>query len=242
MPDEIFTDPRLATVYDLFNDVGEDAPFYVALAGETPQRVLDVGCGTGRLAYTLAARGHEVTGADPAGAMLDVARAKPHAATVTWVEAFADQLDLVERFDLIVMTGHVFQVFLEDTEILAVLRNLKRHLAEGGVLAFETRNPAAREWEEWTADDAETVEHPELGAVEARWVFLSEGNGFVTFETRYRFADGTQLTAPSTLRFVTQAELAALLDKAGFEDVTWYGDWDKSPLGGDKPEIIVLAR
>lgn len=242
MPDKIFTDPRLAAVYDLFNDVGEDTPFYVALAGDEPKRVLDVGCGTGRLACALAAKGHQVTGADPAAAMLAEARRKPEAEKIAWVEGYADTLDLAERFDLIAMTGHVFQVFLEDTEILAVLRNLKRHLAEGGLLAFETRNPAAREWEEWTPDDSETVEHPELGPVEAAWTLQSEGGGFVTFETRYRLADGTQLVAPSTLRFVTVEELAALLEQAGFTEVKWYGDWDRSPLGEDKPEIIVLAR
>lgn len=242
MPDKIFTDPRLAAVYDLFNDGGEDVPFYVALAGETPGRVLDVGCGTGRLACALAAKGHEVTGADPATAMLEAARRKPEAGKIAWVEGFADELDLAERFDLIVMTGHVFQVFLEDAEILAVLKNLKRHLAPGGTVAFETRNPAAREWEEWTADYSETVEHPEFGPVEARWVLQSAGGGFVTFETRTRFADGAELIAPSTLRFVTQAELAALLEQAGFTEVEWYGDWDRSPLGQDKPEIIALAR
>ncbi|MEX0922326.1 MAG: methyltransferase domain-containing protein [Rhodovibrionaceae bacterium] len=242
MPDKIFTDPRLAAVYDLFNDFGADAPFYVELAGAAPKRVLEVGCGTGRLACALAARGHKVTGVDPAAAMLDEARRKPEAGKIAWVEGFADTLDLAARFDLIVMTGHVFQVFLEDAEILAVLVNLKRHLAEGGTLAFETRNPAAREWEAWTEDDSETVEHPELGPVEARWVLTSAEDRFVTFETRTRFADGTELTAPSTLRFVTQSELAALLERAGFTEVAWYGDWDKSPLGEDKPEIIVLAR
>lgn len=242
MPDAIFTDPRLAAVYDLFNDVGADTPFYVALAGETPKRVLDVGCGTGRLACALAAKGHEVTGADPAAAMLEMAKRKPEAGKIAWVEAFADRLDLAARFDLIVMTGHVFQVFLKDAEILAVLKNLERHLAPGGTLAFETRNPAAREWEEWTEDYAETAEHPELGLVEASWVLTAVEDPFVSFETRYRFADGSGLTAPSTLRFVTRTELAALLDEAGFEDVTWYGDWDRNPTGDDKPEIIVLAR
>ncbi len=242
MPDKIFTDPRLAAVYDLFNDFGEDTPFYLELAGAAPRRVLDVGCGTGRLACALAAKGHQVTGADPAAAMLAEARRKPEAGEIAWVEGFADRLDLAERFDLIVMTGHVFQVFLENSEILAVLRNMKRHLAEGGCLAFETRNPAAREWETWTEDDSETVVHPEYGPVEARWVLTSVDGRYVTFETRTRFADGSQLTAPSTLRFVTAEELAALLAQAGFEEVTWYGDWDRSPLGPDTPEIIVLAR
>ena len=48
--------------------------------------VLDLGCGTGRLAIALAARGHLVTGVDPARASLDRARGKPGGDRVTWVD------------------------------------------------------------------------------------------------------------------------------------------------------------
>ena len=38
-----------------------------------------------------------------------------------------------------------------------------------------------------------------------------------------------------------QAELAGFLTEAGLTDVTWYGDWDRSPVSPASPEIIAVA-
>ena len=75
-PDAIFADPRLARLYDALNPVEDDLRGLVEFVGSEPLRVLDLGCGTGRLALMLAERGHDVVGVDPAAAMLDVARTR----------------------------------------------------------------------------------------------------------------------------------------------------------------------
>jgi ubiquinone/menaquinone biosynthesis C-methylase UbiE len=65
----------------------------MALVDELGARsVLDIGCGTGTFACMLAGRGIEVTAVDPAGAMLEVARAKPGADAVRWVHGDATTL------------------------------------------------------------------------------------------------------------------------------------------------------
>ena len=64
---------------------------------------------------------------------------------------------------------------------------------------------------------------------------------FVTYETCIRFPDGEQVVVPDTLRFMGQAELAGFLTEAGLTDVTWYGDWDRSPVSPASPEIIAVA-
>ena len=127
MPCASYSDPRLAAVYDPLNPSDDDILFYLDLAGETPKTVLDMGCGTGRLACELAARGHQVTGADPAAAMLDIARSRSGGEKVTWIETKAADLSVDTRFDLIIMTGHVFQVFLDDQDVRAALRTGDRH-------------------------------------------------------------------------------------------------------------------
>ncbi|MBM3545856.1 MAG: class I SAM-dependent methyltransferase [Alphaproteobacteria bacterium] len=76
MPCASYTDPRLAAVYDPLNPPGREQDFHLALAGERPCAILDLGCGTGRLACAFAARGHRVHGVDPAPAMLDIAQAR----------------------------------------------------------------------------------------------------------------------------------------------------------------------
>lgn len=243
MPCAAYTDPRLAAVYDPLNPPGADSAFYLALAGETPKRVLDMGCGTGWLACALAARGHRVTGADPSPAMLAVARTRPGGARVTWIETEANALETATRFDLIVMTGHVFQVFLEDSAVQAALGNLRRHLAPDGRLAFETRNPAVRDWQTWTPDETrETVAVPGVGPVAVHYDIGPAEGELVPYETHFRFAEDDVVVAPSVLRFMGRERLAGFLAEAGFNEVVWYGDWDRSPPSDTSPEIIVVAR
>ncbi|HEX6920353.1 MAG TPA: class I SAM-dependent methyltransferase, partial [Actinomycetes bacterium] len=75
-----FRDRRLVPVYDAECPWSRDDDFFLSVVGETPgARVLDLGCGTGRLALGMAAAGHTVTGVDPARASLEAARAKPGA-------------------------------------------------------------------------------------------------------------------------------------------------------------------
>ena len=89
----------------------------------------------------LAEHGAAVTAVDPACAMLDLARIKPGAERVHWVEGDARGLRLGERFGLIVMTGHAFQTLLSPLDRAACLLAIAAHLAPGGRFVFE---PGAR--------------------------------------------------------------------------------------------------
>jgi ubiquinone/menaquinone biosynthesis C-methylase UbiE len=201
-----------------------------------------MGCGTGRLAVALAERGHRVTGADPSAGMMRVARNRPGSERVRWIDSDAKSLALDTRFDLIFMTGNVFQVFLDDEEVRATLRTLRRHLASGGRLAFETRNPLVEEWRGWTpALTRETIDVPGVGKVEVHYDIAEAAGPFVTYETHYRFGPDDVAIGRDTLRFMTQQELSAFLVEAGFTDVTWFGDWDRAPLTARSPEFVVVA-
>ncbi len=125
---DVFDDPLLASVYDDLDPWAASDEFYLGLARETGGAVLDLGCGTGRLACRIAAEGLEVVGADPAGAMLGVARSRPGTEAVAWVQSDAQSLRLARRFDLIVMTGHAFQALLSDADARAVLETAAHHL------------------------------------------------------------------------------------------------------------------
>lgn len=93
--------------------------------------VLDAGCGTGRVAIEMAARGYDVTGVDLDPGMLDTARQK--APEVDWQLADLVDVDLDRRFDLVALPGNVM-IFLAPRTEAAVVANLERHLARDGFL------------------------------------------------------------------------------------------------------------
>jgi SAM-dependent methyltransferase len=107
-----FRDRRLVEVYDAEYGWGPDDDAFLSFVEETPAaRVLDLGCGTGRLTLAMARAGHRVTGVDPARASLDDARRKPGAERVTWIEGTAALIPDA-AFDVAVMTSHVAQFFV----------------------------------------------------------------------------------------------------------------------------------
>ncbi len=241
--DRLYRDPALAQFYDLDNGWAPDLDYCRHLA-EDAESVLDLGCGTGLFAARMA-EGRRVVGVDPAAAMLEIARSRPGGRAVEWLEADARSLRLEERFDLIVMTGHAFQVFLEERNQRAVLATIAYHLAHHGRFIFDSRNPAAEEWHDWTPERSRRqLEHPTLGPVEA-WneAEFDPGSGIVTYWTHYRVtASGDLLSAESHIRFTPQKTLAALLDDAGLAVDTWLGDWQGNPYTPTSPDIIPIGR
>lgn len=216
MPDAIFAHPRLAALYDAFDGARDDLELYQAIAGElTAETVLDIGCGTGNLALLLAGAGRTVVAVDPAEASLEVARAKPGAAKVTWIHGDATALPPFQA-DLAVMTGNVAQVFLTDEDWRQALNGIGAALRPGGHLAFETRRPERRAWEDWAAAAPVTVEVPGTGPVDQRFELTGVSPPLVSFRFTYRFADGEIITSDSTLRFRDRREIEASLAACGF--------------------------
>ncbi len=101
-----------------------------------PYRILDAGCGTGRMAIELARRGIDIVGVDLDEVMLKQARKKaPH---LDWRLGDLSTIELAQVFDAIVLAGNVMIYVTPGTEA-ATLANMARHLKPGGLLvaAFE---------------------------------------------------------------------------------------------------------
>jgi SAM-dependent methyltransferase len=237
--DPIFSERRLAEVYDPLDPDRSDLDAYAAMAEEFGARsVLDIGCGTGTFACLLARRDLTVTGVDPAGASLDVARTKPGADRVRWVHGYATDLPPLQ-VDLVTMTANVAQVFVTDAEWAATLRASYAALRPGGRLVFETRDPAARAWLEWNRE--ESYQHavvPGVGGVQAWHELLDVSGDLVWFRSTVVFdSDGAVLTSDSTLRFRHRDEVIASLDAAGYVV-------DEVREAPDRPdlEMVFIAR
>lgn len=218
MTDNAYAHPRLAKLYDGFEGDRSDLDCYVEVLSDAGVRsVLDVGCGTGVFALRLSDLGLEVTGVDPGAGVIDVARAKPGADAVRWIvgEA-ADALPI--QVDAVTMTANVAMVFTSDDHWEATLQAIHAALRPGGLLAFESRNPADRGWDRWG--------HPcmEMDVADERIVTSQEVTSvnlpLVTFVDTNRFlSDGEVLTSTSTLRFREEAEIRTSLKECGFTEI-----------------------
>src|ERR1700733_1413571 len=226
MTDAHYVNPKLAELYDFDSPWSIDRDFYLSLAGPPSQRILDLGCGTGLLSDAYAAHGHEVTGVDPSAAMLQVARRKPHGNEIEWIESSAQTYHSDKFFDLIIMTGHAFQVLLEDIDILATFSIMRKHMKPGSLAAFESRNPLIDWASEW---DYDIVLELPAGVVHESRRFAGTKNDRMTFELRYQFP-GETLISTSELRFLSREGIEERLTKSGLYIDKVLGDWDASPF------------
>ena len=111
-----------------------EAALVDALLGGPPARVLDAGCGTGRVAIELDRRGYDTVGLDVDSALLERARAK--APGLAWQEADLASLPAEVAggpFAAAVLAGNVMIFVARGTEG-AVLANLAPRLAPGGLV------------------------------------------------------------------------------------------------------------
>lgn len=234
-------DSRLVDLYDEDNPDGPDHDFYRVLADERqPESVLDLGCGTGILTVTFVRDGRTVVGVDPSAGMVTYARRRPGASSVTWILGDSRSIPDI-RFDYAVMTGNVVQHIL-DTDWERTLRDIRSSLAAGGTLAFESRNPSARAWEEWGTGPRTRRETPNGPLVE--WADVRElGAGVVEIAFHNLFVKAKEtVTETLCLAFRERNCLEDQLRDAGFEVEAVYGDWQRTPFTAQSPLMVFVAR
>jgi SAM-dependent methyltransferase len=239
-----FTEDRLAALYDLFYPPArrDDFAFYLPLV-LAARAVLDVGCGTGALLRLARDAGHDgrLCGLDPAEGMLNQAR---RWRDIEWVHGDLSSVSWDREFDLVVMTGHAFQEFVQDEEIRVALAAIRSALTDGGRFAFETRNPLDRAWERWPADYSGEVADATGAMVRREYrVELPVAGSVVRSISTFTSPgwDGPEVSR-GALRFLDAAALAAFLAGAGLVIEEQFGDWAGGPLTATSPEIITIAR
>ncbi len=237
----MYTDEDAAALYDVLNPWGPSDDFYFALVMDAPS-ALDVGCGTGTLLKRARQTGHSgrLCGVDPDCAMLEVARRR---GDIEWVSGKAATMTFDREFDLAIMNGHAFQVFISDDELRASLAAIRRALVAGGRFAFETRNPLARAWESWNSLNATEVVDSSGRPVCVSYDVESVTGDVVTLTETTSVPDGLPLRVDrASLRFLDIDTLAEFLASAGFVIEVQYGGWHREALAPDSPEIITIAR
>ena len=225
----LYDDPAL---YDVLLPVSaSQLTFYKTLAERQRGAVLELACGTGQLIVPIASMGGPATGLDLSPAMLTAARRRAigAGARVEFVEGDMRDFDLGQRFSLIFVARNSLLHLSEPDEFAALLVAVHRHLAPGGILAFDVFNPnlglLAR-----PAGQRFPVMHVES---EAQGELLVEAT--VDYDRRSQVDRATwfisttahrdRWVAPLHLRSIFPQELPLILENGGFRLLSRDGDY-----------------
>lgn len=248
-----------------------EMPFLeVLLDSADAHRVLDTACGTGMHAIALAERGYQVVGADSSEGMIERARANATRfgrnlsadcdGNVCFVTAgFGDLAEAMgigphraqigqpdtRRFDALLCLGNSLPHVLTPAALAATLDDFVHCLRPGGLLLIQNRNfdGVLPNTDRWMGPQS----HRE-GAKE--WLFLRfydfDPDGLITFNivrlTREGDRDWTQDVSATRLWPLTERDLTPALEKAGFTDLTTYGDMQESPFDPcTSPNLVIAA-
>ncbi len=244
---EEFRDPQTIDLQD--EGYYDDYPLTEQWARSLGGPLLDLACGTGRMALRMAELGYQVTGVDITPEMIGWARQKAakQGFSIDWIVADARTFHLQKQFPFIYMLENVFQFFLMREDQEAMLARVREHLLPEGCFLFETRNPSPRNLLE--------VRHPEG----AKYATPDGGHLVVTdqqhydpmtqiqhYTTHHTFLQPEgkprKKTLRVALRYVFPQEMEALLYYNGFQIHTCYGNWQGEPLTATSPAMIYVCK
>lgn len=249
------TDPYAidAAWYDLLHaDYDEDLGLWLSFAGRTDRPVLEVGCGTGRVAIPLAQAGHHVVGIDPSAAMLERARARAGAAggRIELHEGRPQDTDLPEEhFGFVLVANDVFLYCQDGDEQVEFLQSLARAMHFNAILAIDVPGPAmhldpSQNGQPILAFDGfdESGQHLLVWHIRHDDAALQVRRLHIVYEVTA--SDGTlrRYHSEHRLRYPHRFELEYLLRIAGLVQLDVYGDYDLGPLTSSSERMIVTAR
>ncbi|HEY0756779.1 MAG TPA: class I SAM-dependent methyltransferase [Ktedonobacteraceae bacterium] len=244
---EEFRDPQ---TYDVeVEDYDEDRPLVEQWARSLGGPLLDLACGTGRVALRMAAQGYQVTGVDIVPEMIALARQKAaeRAISVEWVVADARAFSLQRQFPFIFMLCNAWQFFLTRKDQEELLACVREHLQPGGCFLFETRNPTPRNLFELHHPKGEQYTTPDGGQLitsqEQEYDHMTQIQHYVRYLTFHRpGGQREEKTLYTDLRYVFPQEMEALLFYNGLQIRASYGSWQQEPLTASSTSMIYVCQ
>lgn len=209
----------------------------LTLAGGADARILDLGCGPGRHAIPLAARGATVTGLDLSEHLLSQARAQATGVAVEWIRDDMRAFSRPGHFHLITCLWSSFGYFDDPADDLVVLKRCYDNLAPGGVLLLDVvgKEIVCRDLEPVhlteLADGALLIERPlltnDMSVYSNEWTLVRNGQA-------HRACWHHQLYSGT--------EMKALLAEAGFDRVQLGADLEGAPYDYEAERLIAVGH
>lgn len=234
-----------------YGDRFHDVEFYVRLARHcTDRRVLEYGCGNGRVTLPMAQAGANVTAVDLSKPMLnDLERRLTSMPSAIRQRVHVHQCDMRhfrtdERFPLIIAPFNTVLHLYEPEEFLEFARSAREQLEQGGRFVFDASVPQpsdlARPADEWL--ECEDFEHPQTGELfgYAERFEYDPIRQLLVIWMRFTPRDGSEpFTVPLTHRQYYPQELRGLLQCAGFSNVVFSSDFTEEEPGSYTDSLVI---
>lgn len=245
-----------AWLYDVDNrdNLHDDIPFYIEYAKQQQGEVLELGCGTGRVALALSAKGFNVTGLDLSQQMLDEFYSKlinkqELEEKITLVHGNMADFSFNRQFGLIIAPFRAFQALTDDSDIKNALSCIYKHLTEDGIFIVNVFNPRPVMDESWIYP--ETVQWERLDEKTGNYVVKKHWGDKIdiknqviyphfAFEVTYPDGKTQRIVDNLSLKYYYNDQLRNVVEIAGMEVTEEYSWYDKTPPGGR--EIIFVCR
>ena len=224
----------IARIYDPWSaSVTEDVEFYVEQARAAGGPVVELACGTGRIAVPIAKAGIRLIGVDASERMLEVAREYAAAEGVELDLRHGDYRDppVRERVPLVLIPFRSLLHMTTEEDRLRALRAARELLLPDGRLVFDVFAPSRADVEDthgrWLEREPGIFER-------ADW---DEGTRTLTLSVRRGEEASTM-----ELAWLSPTEWRRLLDLAGFDVVSQWGWFDRRPYGGGEDVVFAAVR
>ncbi len=234
----------------------EDIPFYVNQAAQTGGPILELACGTGRVAIPLMEAGHEVWGVDLSSEMLEVLKEKRSAlapdvqARIHLVHGDMSRFDLGRRFSLIIIPFRGFQGLITRKQQEGCLRCVREHLAPEGRFVVNVFKPYTVLDESWCQGQAliREVVDPRTGcrirfSDHRRKIDVANQVIYpdLIFDIEHPDGNAEKLVEPLALSYFYEDQIRALLEQSGLRIVDAFSDYACTPIGQGPEQIFVCA-
>ena len=255
-----------AWIYDIEhgnNPPMPDVPFYLEYAckqcGESGENgeILELGCGTGRVALPLAREGFRVTGLDLSQQMLDVFRDKLKkefsdiARRVEIIHGSMADFAIGRNFSLITAPFRAFQAVTAQRDIEGTLACVREHLTDDGIFIVNMFRPFAEPLDEsWCREEVFIGEITDkqtgicIQRYECRERIDTENQiiyPYLAYNVTYPDGQTERLVEPLQMKYYYSRQIRAEMEKAGLEVISEFSWYDKSPPGPQGREIILVC-
>jgi SAM-dependent methyltransferase len=247
----------IADLYDGYpGNYLEDALFFAEQAKRAGSPVLEIGVGTGRLAFCLAAAGVDVVGIDSSVPMLRVLERKRRTVggqpgRVQALAADMRRFTLRRRFQLAIVAFRTFLYLLTDEEQRRALLAIREHLMPGGRVAMSFFVPPKRLLDKGGTERQEVTRFPapegegEIVAYDHAQIIAEKRQIISHIAYEWRNAAGRivrRFEHEMTMRYMFPEEVPPLLESCGYRVAASYGSFDREPLEEASREQIWLAE